>query len=87
MILGSVETILGLLLLNTSFKALNKSVVRKWREGFVFTTFASLIAIIHGLLSFIIELPPGLTSALLIIIFASTSLGVFRIASVKSLEV
>lgn len=85
MILGVLETLLGLLLLNISIKSLKKSVIRKWREGFVITLATSIIIIIHGLLQVASSPSEIFNTVLLFIVSSSLTLAFLRISKMKGL--
>jgi uncharacterized membrane protein len=86
MIIGIIETLLGLFLLNISIKSLKRSVIRKWKEGFYITMFTGLITIIHGLSLVAFNIPESINTFLLLFISSSMMLALFRISDMKGLQ-
>ncbi|MBN1923680.1 MAG: hypothetical protein JW791_02880 [Nanoarchaeota archaeon] len=86
MIISIIETLLGLILLNTSLKSLKKSIIRRWREGFAIILVTSILMIIHGLLSSFISFSPEINSYFLLIFMAANTVSFLRISGMKGLQ-
>ena len=86
MITGFIETVAGLMLFNSSIKGLKNSVVRKWREGFTLALITSVIAVLHGLLWTVVNLPELLNLIIVLVMFLMLTIALLRISKMRGLK-
>ncbi len=86
MILGVLETILGIMIFNTSIRSLKRSAIRKWREGYYITFFLSILILVFGMLSIFVPIPDSINNGFLFIVSSFMFLSLFRISKMKGLQ-
>jgi len=87
MLLAITETVLGLVLLNISFNSLTKSVIRRWREGFLINFAIGVIVMLYGLLSMFVQMPQAFNNVIFFAAIAGMTFSTFLISRMHGLKV